>query len=151
MQTPKMIFWKKRKLPFCIVHAFWKWKYIFQNWIISKNEIFQNFKKFGNFKNWITFFWKSEFPIKNLQKWPAHKKWSQMEIAMTLSHDAHSHPKWNFNTWRIFCMWQIFISTDSVIKKHVQTGPRHKKSRCPWNGFYLRTSITLRALPSDNP
>ena len=36
-----------------------------------------------------------------------------------------------------------------ITEKHVQRGPRYKKSRCPWDGFYLCTSITLRALPSD--
>jgi hypothetical protein len=36
-----------------------------------------------------------------------------------------------------------------VDEKHVQRGQCYKKSRCPWDGVYLRTSITLRALPSD--
>ena len=31
-----------------------------------------------------------------------------------------------------------------VDKKHVQRGPRHKKSRCPWDGVYLRTSIMFQ-------
>ena len=34
-------------------------------------------------------------------------------------------------------------------EKHVQRGEWYKKSRCPWDGVHLRTSITLRALPSD--
>ena len=33
-----------------------------------------------------------------------------------------------------------------VDEKHVQRSPRYKKSRCSWDGVYLRTSITLRAL-----
>ena len=36
-----------------------------------------------------------------------------------------------------------------VYEKHVRRGPRYKKSRYPWDGVYLRTRITLRALPSD--
>ena len=36
-----------------------------------------------------------------------------------------------------------------INEKHVQRGSSHKKSRCPWDGVYLCTSITLRALPSD--
>ena len=29
-------------------------------------------------------------------------------------------------------------------EKHVQRGPRYKKSRCPWDGVYLRTSIMFQ-------
>ena len=28
--------------------------------------------------------------------------------------------------------------------KHVQRGPRYKKSRCPWDGIYQRTSIMFQ-------
>ena len=34
-------------------------------------------------------------------------------------------------------------------EKHVQRGQSPKKSRCSWDGVYLRTSITPQALPSD--
>ena len=33
-----------------------------------------------------------------------------------------------------------------VNEKYVQRDLRHKKSRCPWDGLYLRASITLRAI-----
>ena len=35
-----------------------------------------------------------------------------------------------------------------VNEKHVQRGPRHKKSRCPWDGVYLRTSMATSGEPS---
>ena len=36
-----------------------------------------------------------------------------------------------------------------INEKHVQRSQSSKKSRCTWDGVYLRTSITLRALSSD--
>ena len=36
-----------------------------------------------------------------------------------------------------------------INEKHVQRSQRYKNSRCPKDGVYLCTSITLRALPSD--
>ena len=31
-----------------------------------------------------------------------------------------------------------------VNEKHLQRGVRHKKSRCPWDGVYLRTNIMFQ-------
>ena len=143
------------------------WKWVFQ---VKKNpEIFKflNFQKQNmeiNWKshvsinkipkklgNWIFLFWKWEFSTKNLTNDPLTKIWSRWRCQL------HCHMVLILNQNQTFVHQEYFAcGTFSyqhcfVDKKLVQRRPRPKKSRCLWDGVYLRTSTTLRALPSDRP
>ena len=63
--------------------------------------------------------------------------WKTYARYKTSTHEEH-FPCGTFSYQHVF-----------VDEKLVQRGSRYKKSRCPWNRVYLRTSITLWALPSD--
>ena len=101
------------------------------------------------FENQIDFFWNSKFSTKNRKMTPSQKieaGWKSQwhyHMVLTLTQDQTSIPEEYFPCCT-FSYRQGF-----VIHEHVWTGPCYKKSRCPWDGVYLRTSITLRALPSD--
>ena len=77
---------------------------------ISKNELFQKnifseISKVWIFQKWICFLFKNRnFRKKND---PRLKNWRQMEMLFALSPGAHTHQKWNFNSWRTFPMWHI--------------------------------------------
>ena len=109
-----------------------------------KNELFEEikrfwkFQKFENFTNQIDFFWKSFFFIKNLKNDPLTKIWSQMEIAMTLSHGSHTQPESNFNTWTTLPMWHIFISAGFC-----------RRETCSKRSMFQKDAVPLgRGLPT---
>ena len=81
------------------IFVFLKTKKIFQKLNYLKSiEFLKICEKFENFKNRVDSFCKSKFSIKNLKNDPLRNNCPQMEIAFTLSPDAHTQPKSNFNT-----------------------------------------------------
>ena len=90
---------------------------------IRWDKMFENFNfqkiKSGISKNWIVLFWKSKFSLGNLKNDPLQNYCTQMEILFPLSPGVHTQPKSNFNTWRTFSMWHIFISTWFSKETHV--------------------------------
>ena len=67
------------------------------------------------------------------------KSYLQYHLVLILSQDKTSIHEEHFPC--------STFHTDMVYQretKNVQRGPRYKKSRCPWDGIYLRTSIMFR-------
>ena len=75
---------------------------------------------------------------------PLTKIWSQMEIEMAWSHDAHTQPNQTSIHEEYFPCDTFSYQRRFVNDKYFERDPRYKKSRCPWDGIYLRTSIMFQ-------
>ena len=98
--------------------------------ILFSEYVFEN-------RNFISF-------QKNLLKWHPTNLSAPYVNRVALSADGHTQPKSTSITKEYFKCGRFCFDDGFVNKKHAQKAPRHMKSRRPWDGFYLRTSIMFR-------
>ena len=86
--------------------------------------------------------------------WKSHKMIPWKTIALRWKSHLHYHLMLIFSQKQTSIHEEHFASgTFSyqhgfIKEKHVQRGPRPKKSRCSWDGVYLRTSMATSGEPS---
>ena len=130
-------------------HLFEKWTNILEKLNCFKKRRFLKISKKWNFGNQIVFFWKSKFSKilpKMTLSWKTYARWE----SHSHYHLVHILTKNESSIHREHLACGTFSSQVVFVhEKHDQTVPSYKKSRCSWDGVYLRTRITLRALPSN--
>ena len=113
--------------------------------LVELYDLRNTFSRFESFQNSkILYFSLKSQKMTSYQKfevrWKFHLHYHQVLILSQNETSIHEE---------YFACGTFSYQRGFVNEKPAQRRPCYKKSRCPWDGVYLRTSITLRALPSD--